>query len=113
MTFADFKTFTVLTKGIFTTILLLPLFNEELGGFKKIEIGFDFLFLYGTLKFSESIAFENEIGFDFLFLYGTLKFSESIAFENELICLVIYFLLILRMIFGILIFRKERLKQKV
>ena len=90
MTFADFKTFTVLTKGIFTTILLLPLFNEELGGFKKIEIGFDFLFLYGTLKF-----------------------SESIAFENELICLVIYFLLILRMIFGILIFRKERLKQKV
>ncbi len=90
MTFADFNTFSVLTKGIFTTIILLSLFNQELGGFKKIEIGFDFLFLYGTLKF-----------------------SESIAFENDLICLVIYFLLILRMIFGILIFRKERLKQKV
>lgn len=90
MAFADFKTFTLLTKGIFTTILLLSLFNQELGGFKKVERGFDFLLLYGTLKF-----------------------SESIAFENDLICLVIYFLLILRIIFGILIFRKERLKQKV
>ena len=90
MAFADFNTFTLLTKGIFTTILLLSLFNQELGGFKKVERGFDFLFLYGTLKF-----------------------SESIAFENDLICLVIYFLLILRIIFGILIFRKERLKQKV
>jgi len=90
MAFADFNTFTLLTKGIFTTILLLSLFNQELGGFKKVERGFDFLFLYGTLKF-----------------------SESIAFENDLICLVIYFLLILRIIFGTLIFRKERLKQKV
>jgi hypothetical protein len=88
MAFADFNTFTVLTKGLFTVVILLSLFNEELGGFKKIEIGFDFLFLYGTLKL-----------------------NESIALENDLICSVIYFLFILRMIFGTLIFRKERTKQ--
>ena len=88
MAFADFNTFTVLTKGLFTVVILLSLFNQELGGFKKIEIGFDFLFLYGALKLNESIEFE---------YYPVYMF--------------IFFLLALRLIFGILIFRKERTKQ--